>query len=410
MEAIKIPSGSEIEKNAKMYVEEAGKLLLTGDYQGAAARYDLAANEYAKLPGCESAVKENKAKYNFYNGLFLSYSLDFNWDFKAVSEAIESFEIAKSLFQETQNKIGEGGAEGWRLYMLGFQKEREGNAKEAKELYEQAIDFFEKTMKEAPEAKETIEGWISFARQGMVFSYAYEALKDPASERAEEAKELLLRFIEDTRNEDVKKLGEGMLSLLKAIRDFQKADIMLNNWEVKHVKVHLDDAEKNLKMAKNYISEISDKYRVQRESLKDMLQSHEDFNRANRSYANAILELLKGDLRKTREKLSDAYNGYKKAQDNYYGETSSLIDLRLRRITGMSEVLGEFSLKLGLGKRFLVVFLAIFSILVALTHLGYIEISGKMMVEVSLLVGIISAFGLMAGEILDKVRGFKLGG
>lgn len=83
--------------------------------------------------------------------------------------------------------------------------------------------------------------------------------------------------------------------------------------------------------------------------------------------------------------------------------------MRMSRIQGMSEAVKGGSniekITLGMGKWVFIFFLFSLGALAGLKRFAHVKLSGKQIIIAALLIAIISAFGIMAGEILEKLTG-----
>lgn len=397
---------------AENYVQEAQKLLLQNKIKEASAKYHAAVQEYAKIPEEQKRSKINMAHFHFYNGLSIYMEMDMAGVLREsyIKESLESFEYASKFYSEVGNNFGVKAANGWAHYMSAVHKDFQGKYKAAKESYEKAWRMFRDLLKESPEA-EMVKSFVSLAERGVASSMAMQLMsEDMRNERGG-----IIQALDSAKNissAEYIPYWDGLKSFFTAQMSFWDGVDLLDRWDCGEARKMFMDATKRLDEATISFSKLPKR----NEKFDAMVKGYQHLNEAEKHTAEAIACLLeKGSPSNAKREFILVIDNFKMAED-MLGNASmtkemikpvrNLYDIVRQRAHAVSNAYGIKNATIGVGKWFAFFFFLTFTITTLLK--GYLDISGSLILEISLIVGIITAFGLKSPEIFVALKKIKL--
>lgn len=400
---------------AERYLEEAKKLLAENKFQEAATKYYAASQEYAKIPREKKKAQLSRAHSHFYQGLATYQEMDMTGIMRDsyIEGSINAFEAAAGLYREIGNKIGAEASDGWRVYLLGVRNDLHENYAVARANYEKAFRTFLGLLEAAPEARETIQGFVSIAERGIAFSTAMEVMSDVERMRTRGGEiNQLLEAAKKTSTPEFAPYWEALKLFIKGQRQFWDGADLLERWDHKEARKVFSEAERSFTEGAGAFAKLS----KGKGNFPDMVQGYRYLNEGKKHETGAMAYLLEeGNPGRAKGELLLAVENFRRGQDTLekagtgspmIASVRSLYDKLRQRALAVSQAYGLKNVTIDVGKWFVLFFFLTFSVLSLSSK--YLKLSGRLILWTSLLVAIIGGFGLKSPEILSAFKEMKL--
>ncbi len=400
---------------ADAYANEAGELLGQGKFAETADKYQLAAKEALKEPGGEAKANKYLANYNLYRAMAIYSEAELSGIFAQtdLDDAIRRAQQARDLFRQVRNQAGEQAAEGWRLFLVGVKNDKGSQFREAREAYEKARRVFLDLGDSAPEMRENTRQFVSLAERGAIWATTMDLMWniEEYERKGGEINQLLAQLKKRVSAEQ-QPFYDGLEALSRGQRLFLEGSKRLESWDYRDAARVLPEAEKALAEAANRYGGLKESH--QRGTLQSTVAGWAEATRAQQAHGRALQALLDGgDVGRSKAEFIDGVQRYRAAlaafeKAGFGASMSGAIQNSYTRLRDRAEIVagafGPTKAMLNVGRFFLVAFLGTLGVMTLLQP--RLRLSGKQVLWISLVVGIIGAFGLRAPDILNALKSF----
>lgn len=416
IDAIGLGESAEAPKSqAEVYAKEAADLLRESKFSEAADKYQLAAKEALKEPSGQGKAKKYEANYNLYRAMGIYGGAELSGIFAKtdLDEAIKRAQQARDLFRQVGNRAGEQAGEGWRLFLVGVKSDKESQFKEAREAYEKARQVFIELGENVPEMKETTRQFVTLAERGAIWSVAMDLMWniEEYEKRGGEFNQHLAG-LKKRVSPGQQPFYDGLEAFSRGQRLFLEGSKRLESWDYRDAARVLPEAEKALAEAAQRYAGLKDGY--QRRYLQTTVAGWAEATRAQEAHGRALKALLdRADVGWAKAEFIEGVQRYRAALEafekaGFGAPMSTAIQTSYTRLRDRAEIVsgafGPTKAMLGVGKFFLAVFFGTLGVMTLLQ--SRLRLNGRQVLWISLVVGIIGAFGLNAPDIFNALKSF----